>query len=58
MGKKNLRATMIETQFHRFKRIKSELGASTNDEAIVELMDTYEEVQTAEELEEVIDDEA
>jgi len=39
---KNLRADMDEEQFYRFKALKGKLGVTTNDEAIVELMDTYE----------------
>lgn len=39
---KNLRADMTENEFQRFKATKAELGADTNDEAIIELMDFYE----------------
>lgn len=39
---KNLRADMSESEFHRFKALKAEMEAKTNDEAIVELMDSYE----------------
>lgn len=42
---KNLRADMDEEQFHRFKALKAELAATTNDDAIVGLMDAYEEYQ-------------
>jgi hypothetical protein len=41
---RNLRADMEDTEFTRFKRIKAELGAENNDDAIVALMDLYEEV--------------
>jgi hypothetical protein len=40
---KNLRADIDESEFHRFKRIKAELGASTNDAAIVKLMNRFED---------------
>jgi hypothetical protein len=40
---KDLRSTMDESQFRRFKSLKARLGASTNDEAIVVLMDFYED---------------
>lgn len=40
---KNLRSRMSETEFQRFKAIKARLGAETNDEALVELMDFYED---------------
>jgi hypothetical protein len=39
---KNLRSRLDESEFQRFKRIKAELGAGTNDEALSELMDLYE----------------
>jgi len=40
---KDLRSTMDESQFRRFKSLKARLGAGTNDEAIVMLMDFYED---------------
>lgn len=40
---KNLRCDMSESEFNRFKRIKAEIGSATNDEALVRLMDIYEE---------------
>jgi len=39
----NLRADLDDEEFHRFKRIKAELGASTNDKALVGLMDFYDQ---------------
>lgn len=39
----NLRADLDDKEFHRFKRIKAEMAASTNDKAIVGLMDFYEQ---------------
>lgn len=39
---KNLRASMTEEEYHRFKAVKAELSANTNDEAIVRLMDLYQ----------------
>jgi len=42
MGK-NLRIDVTDNEFHRFKRLKAELGADTNDEALVALMDSHED---------------
>lgn len=42
---KDLRSTMDESQFRRFKSLKARLGADTNDEAIVMLMDFYQDDQ-------------
>jgi len=39
---KNLTSRLDESEFQRFKRIKAELGAGTNDEALSQLMDLYE----------------
>lgn len=40
---RNLRADMEDTEFTRFKRLKAKLGAENNDDAIVALMDFYED---------------
>jgi hypothetical protein len=42
---KNLRCDLNQSQFLRFKRIKAESNSMTNDEALVHLMDAYEEDQ-------------
>lgn len=39
---KDLRSPMAEDQFWRFKSLMGDMEASTNGEAIVELMDFYE----------------
>lgn len=39
---RNLRVSMDDKEFNRFKAIKGRLGADTNDEALVELMDSFE----------------
>lgn len=41
---KNLRCDMSESEFNRFKRIKAEIGSTTNDQALVHLMDLYEDI--------------
>lgn len=56
MARKDLRATMDEADFHRFKKVKSELEVDRNDEAIVELLDLYKRVKNTEELEEIINE--
>lgn len=56
MAKKDLRATMDEADFHRFKKVKSELEADRNDEAIVELLDIYKQLKNEEELRETINE--
>lgn len=37
---------MDDKEFNRFKAIKGRLGADTNDEALVELMDSFENKQS------------
>lgn len=56
MTKKDLRATMDEADFHRFKKVKSDLEADRNDEAIVELLDLYQRVKNTEEIQEKINE--
>lgn len=38
---KNLRAEMSEEDFYTFKEVMHELGAETNDQAIMMLVDIY-----------------
>jgi len=40
---RNLRVQLDEDEFNRFKSILGQVGADTNDEALVELMDFYDE---------------
>lgn len=57
MAKKNLRAEMDESDFHRFKTVKSRLQADTNDEAIIALIEEYESSPSVSEAIEVLEQE-
>lgn len=56
MTQKNLRATMDEDDFHRFKGVMSRLKADTNDEAIVALMDEFQSAPEVPECIKVLED--
>lgn len=57
MGQKHLRATMSKSDFTKFKQMMYELGADTNDEAIMQLVDEYNGSPSVEEAIEVLEDE-
>lgn len=50
---KHLRCEIEEVHFKRFKMLKVQMGADTNDEALVKLMDAFEELK---ELEDAVDE--
>lgn len=52
----NLRATMDSSDFNRFKSVKSELGADTNDEAIMALVEEYQSSPDTEEAIKFLED--
>lgn len=56
MTTKEMRASMDEEEFHRFKRMKGQFGKTTNDGALVALMDSHESDPSVDECIKVLED--